>query len=65
VFDFVVKRLDRQFGLAYYQPKFVCEQVVEACKCYGIPPLLTVDRAREALANLYFDIEDEQDGELQ
>jgi hypothetical protein len=62
VFDFVVKRLDQQFGLAYYQPKFVCEQVIEACKCYGIPPVLTVERAREALANLYFDIEDEQDG---
>jgi hypothetical protein len=62
VFDFVVKRLDRQFGLAYYQPKFICEQVIEACKCYGIPPQLTVERAAEGLANLYFDIEDAQDG---
>lgn len=62
VFDFVVRRLDNQFGLAYYQPKFVCEQVIEACKCFGIPPQLTVERAGEALANLYFDIEDERDG---
>ena len=62
VFDFVVKRLNREFGLAYYQPKFICEQVIEACKCYGIPPQLTAERAAEALANLYFDIEDAQDG---
>jgi hypothetical protein len=62
VFSSVVNRLDRQFGLAYYQPKFICEQVIEACKCFGIPPQLTVERAAEALANLYFDIEDEQDG---
>lgn len=63
VFDFVVERLDHRFGLAYYQPKFICEQVIEACKCYGIPPQLTTERAGEALANLYFDIEDARDGE--
>ncbi|HEX5318810.1 MAG TPA: hypothetical protein VFW46_06620 [Stellaceae bacterium] len=63
VFDYVVERLDRLFGLAYYQPKFICEQVIEACKCYGIAPALTAERAGEALANLYFDIEDAGDGE--
>ncbi len=63
VFDFVVQRLIREFGLAYYQPKFICEQVVEACKCFGLTPQLTKERAAEALANLYFDIEDAQTGE--
>jgi hypothetical protein len=63
VFDFVVDRLvaNDKFGLAYYQPKFICEQVVEACKCYNLRPQLTKELAAEALANLYFDIEDAQD----
>lgn len=60
VFDFIVERLEREFGLAYYQPKFICEQAVEACKCFGDTPQLTRERAAEALANLYFDIEDAQ-----
>jgi hypothetical protein len=62
VFDFVVDRLmaNDKFGLAYYQPKFICEQVVEACKCYNLRPQLTKELAAEALANLYFDIEDAQ-----
>jgi len=58
VFDFIVERLSGDFGLAYYQPRFICEQVVEACKCFGLPPQLTADLAADALANLYFDIED-------
>jgi len=62
VFDFVVERLRAgQFGLAYYQPRFICDQVVEACKCFNLPPQLTQDLAAEALANLYFDIEDAGD----
>jgi hypothetical protein len=50
-----------KFGLAYYQPKFICEQVTEACKCFGLRPRLTKELAAEALSNLYFDIEDRQD----
>src|SRR5205814_9375455 len=62
VFDFVVERLrGGGFGLAYYQPRFICDQVVEACKCFNIQPQLTVELAIEALTNLYFDIEDAQD----
>ena len=39
VFDFVVERLrGGGFGLAYYQPRFICDQVVEACKCFNMPP---------------------------
>jgi hypothetical protein len=64
VFEYVVQRLLHDFGLAYYQPKFICEQVIEACKCYGLSPQLTKERASEALANLYFDIEDASDAEL-
>ncbi|MBV8889761.1 MAG: ATPase [Alphaproteobacteria bacterium] len=66
VFDFVVERLTRdpRLGLAYYQPKFICTQVVEACKCFGLPPRLTRELAAEALANLYFDLADAQDAEL-
>ena len=37
--------------------------MVEACKCFGLTPQLTKERAAEALANLYFDIEDAQTGE--
>jgi len=59
VFDFVVERLrGGGFGLAYYQPRFICDQVVEACKCFNTPPNLTQELVAEALANLYFDIED-------
>jgi len=63
VFDFVIDRLTvtGQFGLAYYQPKFICEQVVETCKCFNMRPRLTKELAAEALANLYFDIEDAKD----
>jgi hypothetical protein len=62
VFDFVVQTLRTgQFGLAYYQPRFICDQVVEACKCFNMQPQLTVELAIEALTNLYFDIEDAQD----
>jgi len=63
VFDFVVERLtvSGKFGLAYYQPRFICEQVVETCKCFNQRPRLTKELAAEALANLYFDIEDAKD----
>jgi predicted ATPase with chaperone activity len=63
VFDFVVERLtvSGKFGLAYYQPKFICEQATETCKCFGLRPQLTKELAAEALSNLYFDIEDQQD----
>jgi hypothetical protein len=52
-----------KFGLAYYQPKFICEQVLEMCKCFNLRPQLTSELAAEALANLYFDIEEARDSE--
>jgi hypothetical protein len=65
VFDFVVDRLtvSGKFGLAYYQPKFICEQVVETCRCFNLRPRLTKELAAEALANLYFELEDAKDSQ--
>jgi energy-coupling factor transporter ATP-binding protein EcfA2 len=64
VFDFIVESLsrDEQFGLAYYQPKLICAQTIEICKSFGLRPTLTKELAAEALANLYFDLGDRQDG---
>jgi energy-coupling factor transporter ATP-binding protein EcfA2 len=57
VFDFVVEML-APFGLAYYQPRFICGHVLETCKSFKYPPTLTKELAGEALANLYVDIEE-------
>jgi energy-coupling factor transporter ATP-binding protein EcfA2 len=57
VFDYVVEKLT-PFGLAYYQPRFICDHVVETCKSFKFPPVLTRELAAEAMANLYVDLED-------
>ncbi|MGE3784154.1 MAG: ATP-binding protein, partial [Alphaproteobacteria bacterium] len=57
LFDYVVGML-APFGLAYYQPRFICDHVLEICKSFNLPPLLTTELASEALANLYVDIEE-------
>ncbi len=57
VFDFVVEML-APFGLAYYQPRFICGHVLETCKSFKYPLTLTKELAGEALANLYVDIEE-------
>lgn len=57
VFDYVVEML-APFGLAYYQPRFICDHALEACRSFKLPAQLTKDLAGEALANLYVDIED-------
>ncbi len=62
VFDYVVEML-QPFGLAYYQPRFICDHVLETCKSFKFPPQLTKELAGEALANLYVDIEDKRGGE--
>ena len=64
VFDYIVDKLGHhKYGLAYYQPKFICEQVVEACKYEGIRPKFTRELAGDALANLYVEIENQRDTE--
>jgi energy-coupling factor transporter ATP-binding protein EcfA2 len=57
VFDFVVRMLT-PFGLAYYQPRFICDHVLETCKSFDLPTLLSIELVAEALANLYVDIEE-------
>ncbi|HWB48373.1 MAG TPA: hypothetical protein VG651_04625 [Stellaceae bacterium] len=58
VFDLVVEKLEKPFGLAYYQPKFICQQVVESCRSFNRPLALTREGALAALSNLYYDLEE-------
>jgi hypothetical protein len=64
ILDFVVQALTSpgSFGLAYFQPRFICEQVMEACRAFDLEPRLTRELAAEALSNLYLQIEDGRDG---
>ena len=39
--------------LAYFQPKFIVEQVLASCKFEGIEPQFTSDNVDDALANLF------------
>ncbi len=59
VFEYVIQCLteDSDFGLAYFQPKFICQQVAEVVRCFKIQPVLTRELVAEALANLYVQIE--------
>jgi energy-coupling factor transporter ATP-binding protein EcfA2 len=57
VFDYVVEML-HPYGLAYYQPGFIFNHVLETCKSFKLAPQMTKELAGEALANLYVDIED-------
>jgi hypothetical protein len=52
----------RAAGLAYFQPTFICAQVQQVCRCFGLPPVITRDLAAEALANLYVEREVGQNG---
>ena len=64
VFDLVLGKLEKPFGLAYYQPKFICQQVVESCRSFNRPLTLTTENALAALCNLYYDIEEARGEEL-
>jgi len=59
VFEFIVDALTvhSKFGLAYFQPKFICDQFDEVRHSFAIEPVLTKELAAEALANLYVQIE--------
>lgn len=39
--------------LAYFQPKFIVEQVLASCKFEGIKPQFTKDNISDALDNLF------------
>jgi hypothetical protein len=42
-----------QAPLAYFQPKFIVEQVLASCKFEGAKPQFTADNVRDAMANLF------------
>ena len=46
------------FGLAYFQPKFICQQAAEVCRSFGMAPVVTRELTAEALSNLYVQIAD-------
>ncbi|MET4698869.1 hypothetical protein ABIE65_001891 [Constrictibacter sp. MBR-5] len=55
IFRYIVDRLTNVENqhLACYQPKFIVDQVIAACKYEGVPPMLTRSRVSIALDNLY------------
>jgi predicted ATPase with chaperone activity len=55
IFDHVVQQLTEvvKKPLACYQPKFIVDQVIAACKYEGIEPNLTPAFIEDALSNLY------------
>ncbi len=61
VFDFTVEMLS-DHGLANYQPRFICDHVLETCKAFKLPLTITRELSGEALANLYVDIEEKLGG---
>jgi hypothetical protein len=46
-------RVEHDFPLASYQPKFIIDQVRSACKFEGIPPQFRMDLVEMALGNLF------------
>lgn len=64
VFEYVVHQLSvkNSFHLAYYQPKFITDQVLAECKYQNIPPKFTKKRINSALQNLYVHIEMDDPG---
>ncbi len=66
VLDFIVRALTgpARFGLAYFQPRFICEQVIQSCRAFKLEPRMTRDLAIEALSNLYVQIENERDADM-
>lgn len=44
---------DNGAPLAYFQPKFIVEQVLASCKFEGMPPQFTTENVDDALANLF------------
>jgi hypothetical protein len=63
VMDFIARVLGgpSSFGLAYFQPRFIVQQVLEVCRAFDLPKKVTKELAVEALSNLYVQLEDERD----
>jgi uncharacterized protein (DUF697 family)/energy-coupling factor transporter ATP-binding protein EcfA2 len=49
-----------QAPLAYFQPKFIVEQVLASCKFEGIEPQFTTENIDDALANLFVNAADDK-----
>ena len=55
VLDTVVEELqvNNSFELACYQPKFIVDQIIAACKYQGADPYINKELVVDALKNLY------------
>jgi hypothetical protein len=54
VFDQVLRTIrDNKAPLAYFQPKFIVDQVLSSCKFEGMKPGFTNDNVLDALTNLF------------
>lgn len=55
IVDHVVAGIRHRFkaDLACYQPRFIVDQVIAACKYQGVAPAFTMEVVEDALANLY------------
>jgi hypothetical protein len=54
IYDLVIKTVrENNAPLAYFQPKFIVEQVLASCKFEGTRPQFTPDNVADALANLF------------
>jgi energy-coupling factor transporter ATP-binding protein EcfA2 len=62
MFKLIIDRLTVQYAckLAYYQPAFICAQIVAACKYDGTVPHFTEEFVMSALSNLYVHIAEQQ-----
>lgn len=55
--NYIVRRLQsKNYDLAYFQPKFLCDQFSELCRCFDLGPVVTREIADEGLENLYVDL---------
>jgi predicted ATPase with chaperone activity len=55
VLDLIIGRItgEGRYALASFQPRFICEQASEVCRCFELPPVVTAAIAAGALENLY------------
>ena len=66
VLDFIIEVLTQRehFGLAYFQARFVCDQVGDVCEAFKVPRVITRQLVLEALSNLYVQIETDSEPEI-
>lgn len=63
ILSYVIEQLEarEELHLAYYQPKFITDHVIAACKYLGVPREFTRERVSDALVNLYVHFESARD----